>query len=269
MDALPHGWLALLAFVFTLGLKHGLDADHLAAIDGLARYNAAARRGVARWCGALFSLGHGTVVMVIALSVGALTGFWRVPAWLEDLGALVSIGFLLLIGLANLHAVLTAAPGKVVTTVAVKGRLLGGLQRTGNPLAIALVGALFALSFDTVSQAALFAVVGAQYGGAGHAAALGLAFTLGMLVTDGVNGLWIARLIRRADQAAVVASRIMGLAVSLLGLGVGAFGLARYLSPAVAGWSDGMALGLGALVIAFVALAFAVAVRYARPAAAN
>ena len=36
---LPTEWLALLGLVFVLGAKHGLDADHLAAIDGLTRYN--------------------------------------------------------------------------------------------------------------------------------------------------------------------------------------------------------------------------------------
>jgi len=267
MDGLPNDWLALLLLVFALGMKHGLDADHLAAIDGLARYNA--RRRVARWCGSLFSLGHGAVVMLIALAVGAFTGAWQVPAWIEDLGAWISIGLLLLLGLVNLHAVLTADPAAVVATVGIKGRFLGRLQRTGHPLAIALVGALFALSFDTVSQAALFAVVGTQYGGIGHAAVLGLAFTLGMLLTDGVNGLWIARLIRRADQTARVASRVMGLAVSILSLGVGTFGLLRCLSPAVGDWSDGKELGAGLLAIGVIALSFAVAVRLARPVVAK
>ena len=40
MDALPATWTALCALAFVLGLKHGFDADHLATIDGLTRYNA-------------------------------------------------------------------------------------------------------------------------------------------------------------------------------------------------------------------------------------
>ena len=36
---LPNEWIALLALVFVLGAKHGLDADHLATIDGLTRHN--------------------------------------------------------------------------------------------------------------------------------------------------------------------------------------------------------------------------------------
>src|ERR1700690_4076550 len=49
MDTLPTHWLALVGVVFLLGLKHGLDPDHLAAIDGLTRFNAARRPGLSRW----------------------------------------------------------------------------------------------------------------------------------------------------------------------------------------------------------------------------
>ena len=196
MATFPNDWLALMFLVFTLGVKHGLDADHLATIDGLTRFNAQRNPRLARWCGFLFSFGHGAVVMAVALSVGALTSRWAVPAWMEDLGAWVSIAFLTLLGVLNLIAVLAAQPGQVVQPVGLKGRFLGRLQRTGNPLLIAAVGALFALSFDTMSQAALFALTGAQFGGVAHALTLGLIFMLGMLLTDGLNGLWIARLIR-------------------------------------------------------------------------
>ena len=95
-----------------------------------------------------------------------------------------------------------------------KGRLLGNLRHASHPALIALVGALFALSFDTLSQAAFFALTATQFGGWQHALVLALLFTFGMLLTDGINGLWIARLIARADQVALVASRVMGLVVS-------------------------------------------------------
>ena len=80
---------------------------------------------------------------------------------------------------------------------------------------MAAVGALFALSFDTVSQAALFAVTAARFGGLLHALLLGLPFAAGMRVADGLNGWWIACLLARAVRRAVLASRIMGLTVSL------------------------------------------------------
>jgi len=42
-------WTSLLILTFVLGMKHGFDADHLATIDGLTRYNARRRPGLARF----------------------------------------------------------------------------------------------------------------------------------------------------------------------------------------------------------------------------
>jgi hypothetical protein len=81
-------------------------------------------------------------------------------------------------------------------------------------------------------------------------------FTLGMLVADGANGLWIARLIRRADQTARIASRVLGLALGSMSLLVAAFGVARLLNPAVDGWSDGKELAIGMGLIVMLACAF-------------
>ena len=264
METLPNDWLALMFLVFVLGVKHGLDADHLATIDGLTRFNSRGNPRLSRWCGFLFSLGHGAVVITIALAVGAATEGWSVPEWMEDLGAWISITFLALLGALNLVAVFAAQPGEVVQPVGLKGRFLGRLQRTGNPLLIAAVGALFALSFDTMSQAALFALTGTQFGGVAHSFMLGLLFMLGMMLTDGVNGLWISRLIRRADRLACVASRVMGLMVGGLSLLVAGFGLMKYASPHVSAWSDGKELAFGLTFVGVVALSFLLALKLAR-----
>lgn len=264
MHDLPTEWSALCALVFLLGLKHGFDADHLATIDGLTRFNARHHRPFARYCGALFSLGHGVVVVAIAIAVGVISEKWDAPEWLELSGAWVSIGFLTVLGVVNLAAVLAAAPDEVVAPVGLKGRLLGGLNAARRPWSVALVGALFALSFDTVSQAALFALTAAQFGGVWHAIFLGLLFVLGMLVTDGVNGLWISRLIARADQLACIASRVMGLAVSAVSLLVAALGAAKLASPALEQWAEGRELAFGAFVVAVIATSFGVAVLLAR-----
>jgi high-affinity nickel-transport protein len=264
MHELPTEWTALCSLVFLLGLKHGFDADHLATIDGLTRYNARHRRWFGRYCGALFSLGHGAVVLAIALAVGIASDRWDAPAWLGTFGAWASILFLSLIGIVNLHAVVSTAPGQVVVPVGLKGRMLGRLNRAGHPVTVALVGALFALSFDTVSQAALFALTATQFGGVLHALFLGALFVLGMLVTDGVNGLWISRLIAKADRLACIASRVMSLAVSGVSLLVAAFGAAKLMLPAVDAWSDGKELALGSLVVAVVALSFSASMLLAR-----
>ncbi len=257
-------WGSLCALVLLLGMKHGFDADHLATIDGLTRYNARHNPRLARFCGTLFSLGHGAIVLAIALAVAFASRAWRVPEWLDGFGTLVSILFLVALGVVNLRAVITAAPHEVVQPVGLKGRWLGGLGRASNPWLVALVGALFALSFDTLSQAALFAVIATRFGGWEHSLLLGLLFMVGMLVVDGVNGLWISRLIRRADQAALIASRVMGLVVSGVSLLVAALAAARWLLPAVDAWSDGKEIAFGAVVVLVIAGSFILALRLAR-----
>ena len=256
MPTLPSDWSALAALVFLLGLKHGFDADHLATIDGLTRFNARRNASFARWCGALFSLGHGAVVIAIALLVGAASARWQTPSWLEQAGTWISIFFLTLLGVLNLRAVIAAPADAVVAPVGLKGRFLGRLSTAQRPWLVALVGALFALSFDTISQAALFAVAAGHFGGVEHALLLGLLFMLGMLVTDGINGMWIARLIARSDAIARIASRVMSLAVASVSLLVAAFGAARMLLPSVEHWGEGRELWLGAGVMAVIAISF-------------
>jgi nickel/cobalt transporter (NiCoT) family protein len=263
MGSLPHDVVALSLLVFVLGVKHGFDADHLATIDGLTRFNARAKPGLARYCGALFSIGHGVVVVMIALLVSTVSQRWQTPEWLTASGALVSIGFLAVLGLLNLHAVLRADPNEVVQPIGLKGRFLGRFASVTSPLLIATVGALFALSFDTISQASLFALTAAQLGGWGHALTMGLLFMLGMLVTDGINGLWISRLIYRADQIAVIASRIMSLVVAGMSLVIAGFGVAKLAVPAVEHWTQGSELIIGAVVVVVVAVSYLVAVRLA------
>jgi high-affinity nickel-transport protein len=127
------------------------------------------------------------------------------------------------------------------------------------------VGALFALSFDTVSQASLFAVAATQFGGWQHALLLGVLFTLGMLGADGVHGFWIARLLRRSGEAAVLASRIMGWVVAGMSFLVAGFGILKLLSPAIGAWSDGKELIFGAALVAVLAASFLLAMVMARP----
>ena len=275
METLPHDFAALSVLIFILGMKHGFDADHLATIDGLTRFNMRSNPRLARFCGVLFSLGHGAVVIAIALFVGTLARQWQIPLWLESFGTWVSIAFLGALGLLNVDAVLRTPAAQVVRPLGLKGRFLGRLSNAGSPLLVALVGALFALSFDTVSQTALFALTAAQIGGWQQALMLGLVFMLGMLVTDGINGFWISRLICRADQVALIASRVMSLVVAGVSLLVAGFGLVKVLSPAVVAWSEGKELFFGAGVVAVVAGSFVLAVwltrstAYSRPAAAD
>jgi nickel/cobalt transporter (NiCoT) family protein len=267
MTSMPADWGALCALVLLLGLKHGFDADHIATIDGLTRFNAGRRQWHASWCGLLFSAGHGLVVLAFAAGVALAGARWQVPGWLGPLGAWLSIGFLTVVGVVNLRAVLGARADQVVLPVGLKGRVLGRLHGGGGPLAVAAVGGLFALSFDTVSQAALFAVAGIQWGGFGHALALAALFAAGMILTDTLGGLWIARLIARADQLAVIASRVMGLAVAGVSLLVAGLAASHSLLPALDGRLAGSELLPGVVVCALMAASYVLARRLARASA--
>jgi nickel/cobalt transporter (NiCoT) family protein len=264
METLHGGIYPLAVLAFVLGMKHGMDADHLATIDGLTRFNAAAgRRRLARLSGFLFSLGHGGVVCLVAIATSYLFRQGAVPQWLDDVGVWVSAGFLILLGVFNLHAVYAAPSHEMVQMVGIKGRWLGRFARAGHPAMIALVGALFALSFDTLSQAALFSTTATQYGGAAEALLLALCFMSGMMATDAANGLWISHLLQRADATARAASRIMGVTVALLSLLVAVLGLTRRFLPEFSAWQQGRELYLGFAVIAIVAAGFLLA-RYSR-----
>jgi len=266
-ESLPSHWLSLVAVVFLLGLKHGLDPDHLAAIDGLARYNAGRRPRLSRWSGLLFSAGHGVVVTAVAIVVATVATEWRAPAWLEATGVWISIGFLTLLGAANLLAVVRTPAGQVVQAVGLKSRLFERFTRAEHPVLIAAVGAAFALSFDTISQAVLFSVTGSHLAGWVFAAALGLVFTAGMMATDALNGLWVSHLVQSADRRAAVASRVMSFAVGSLALGIAALAAARFAVPALDARLEDWGVVVSGGVIVVVVAAYATALRLATRAA--
>jgi high-affinity nickel-transport protein len=95
---------ALLAYSF--GLRHAVDADHIAAIDNVTRkLMQRGKRPVA--VGLMFSLGHSTIVIVgsIAIAATALALQHRIDAVKEIgavIGTLVSALFLFAIAVVNL-----------------------------------------------------------------------------------------------------------------------------------------------------------------------
>jgi len=269
METLPNDWLALAALVFILGLKHGADPDHLVTIDGMARFNASRRPRLSRFSGLLFSLGHGAVVTLVAVIVATVAREWHAPEWLELTGAGISILFLLVLAAANVLAVLRARPGEMVRTVGLKSRLLGSLVETSHPAVMASVGAAFALSFDTISQAMLFSITGFSAAGWMFAAALGLVFTAGMVVTDTLNGLAMSKLICRADRRAAIASRIMSLAVAAVSLAIAGLGIARLYVPEMGESLENLGLTLGVAVVVAMIAAFVLAMRAVKSAPAT
>src|SRR3989442_5748232 len=101
-------WLGGIAY--TLGLRHAFDADHISAIDNTTRKLLQGGKkpiGV----GFFFSLGHSTVVLIVAIALG-LAVKWIVQGVVGQTGELRSIGgaggafvsgaFLVPIGILNL-----------------------------------------------------------------------------------------------------------------------------------------------------------------------
>ena len=264
MSVLPHDGFALILVVFMLGLQHGIDPDHIATIDGLTRFNAELRPRISRWAGVLFSVGHGAIVTLVAALVSTFTTEWTPPTWLEHAGAWISIVFLLCLGLVNLQAVARSPKNQPVRIVGFKGRWLAKFTRTSHPVLIATVGAAFALSFDTVSQAALFSLAASKLAGWVFAVALGLVFMLGMMLADGANGYFLGRLLQRADARAVAISRTMSFLIGVLSVAIAGLGIAKYFSPTAALWLDNMGVLLGVGLLLVVPACFALALRAAR-----
>src|SRR5438876_4676536 len=104
------GFLALGGLAYTFGLRHAFDADHISAIDNTTRkllQQGSKPVGV----GFFFSLGHSTVVLVIAVALGLavksiVQGVVGANGELKSVGGavgtLVSGTFLILIGVVNL-----------------------------------------------------------------------------------------------------------------------------------------------------------------------
>jgi high-affinity nickel-transport protein len=159
-----------------------------------------------------------------------------------------------MLGLLNLSLVLRAPADELVHPTGLRSRVLSRLTRTTHPFAVAGIGALFAVSLDTLSQAVLFSATAARFGGWGSAAVLGALFTLGMLLVDGMNGAWVAALLTRADRRARVASRAMGLFVAVLSLAVAALGVVHYFSPHWDAILESSGLLIGVLLVIAVAL---------------
>src|SRR5438045_4858309 len=246
-----HPEISVIALVFVLGLKHGLDPDHLAAIDGFVRTTK--RDEMRRWCGLFFSLGHGLVVTLVGVAVALLAAAWQPPSWLELSGAWISIGVLAVLGCGNLIAVLRTPAGQPVALAGMRAHWLPArLAQASHPAIIAAVGAAFGISFDSISTA----LVCSAASGVLFAALLGAVFTLGMATTDQLNGWWIARLVRRADQRAAVASRYMSVAIAGLCFVLALYGLVKYALPQLSAPADAWAPAIGAATCAFMLLVY-------------
>ena len=172
---------AFLAYGF--GLRHAVDADHIAAIDNVTRkLMQEGKRPIA--VGFFFSLGHSTVVVVavaaIALAAALLQSRFD---WLKEVGGLigtsVSAFFLFAIAIANIFILAAVyrsfrkvrrgerlAEGDLDVFLSKRG-LLGRLFRPVFRLVrkswhMYPLGLLFGLSFDTATEIGLLGISAAE-----------------------------------------------------------------------------------------------------------
>jgi high-affinity nickel-transport protein len=203
------GGLGVVSFV--LGLRHGVDADHIAAIDNTTRKLLQEdKRPIT--VGTWFSIGHSVVValMVLALvfAAKAILGT-AIETGTDAISTLISGVFLFVIGAINVIIVMdtykifkdlkngTIKQADLDCELSKKGFMnthFGWLFKViEKPYQMFVVGFLFGLGFDTATEVMLIGISV----GAGVASnvplwaimTLPFAFACGMVITDTTDGI--------------------------------------------------------------------------------
>jgi high-affinity nickel-transport protein len=234
--------LATLGLLLALGLRHGLDPDHIAAVDSLTRLRFQANAfWSARLTGFQFALGHSLTVFL-----ATLVFYWQVfqlPDWLDQVGLWISSVVLVWLAVVNLkHCLKGGSHGHLASP------LKAWLMRAMGPLAHPMgVGFAFAISFDSLAQAGLMAAKGHELGGVGALIFMPVCFGLGMLCADTCNGLVMHLLVKNSQRVAQHSARWMSGLIAVLSLLVVAAGHLSLQLPALeaAMESAGGWLGLG------------------------
>lgn len=211
-------FLALAATAFALGLRHAVDADHIAAIDNVTRkLLQEKKRPVA--VGFFFSLGHSTVVFVVAVLIGLgataiRNGVSNGSSRLETVAGLIgtSVSAFFLLAMATINIVILVQIVRAFRSVTRGGayseedidaylnqrgffaRIFRGVFKTvDRSWKMYPVGFLFGLGFDTATEIGLFVIAGSVGALASQvpvysALLLPLLFTAGMCLMDTADG---------------------------------------------------------------------------------
>ncbi len=207
-------FIGLGVLAYTLGLRHGVDADHICAIDNTTRKLLQQDKRpytVGTW----FSLGHSTIVMgmLVGLVFAARWVLGAVPSFEATgsiLGTAVSAGFLYIIAFINLlifleiYAIFQKLKTGTLDPKALEEQLnsRGFMNRyfhflfklVNEPWQIYPIGVLFGLGFDTATEVTLIAItvtVGTAATGfpLWMVLVLPFMFTCGMVLTDTSDGI--------------------------------------------------------------------------------
>jgi nickel/cobalt transporter (NiCoT) family protein len=204
--------LGTASLAYTFGLRHGVDPDHIAAIDNVTRkLMQEGKRPL--YAGFFFALGHSTVVVIasvfVALSVAALQAKFQ---GFREIGGVVgtSISALFLFGISLANIAILVSVYRIFAAVKRGDRLIeddlhdvlarrGLLGRMLRSLFGIItrswhmypLGLLFGLGFDTASEVGLLGISAAQ-GSAGlpvwSILVFPALFTAGMSLVDTTDG---------------------------------------------------------------------------------
>lgn len=200
---------------YLLGLRHGFDADHIAAIDNTTRKlisDGQKPKSVGFW----FAMGHSSLVLLMAVlviagarAVGTLADDASPTRRVLGIAGITASGlFLYLIAIMNVIAMVgifraltrlrrgSYSEADLEATLGDRGLLARLLRpvmhRISRPWQMFPVGLLFAVGFDTASEVAILALAGsgAAVGLPWYAVlVLPLLFAAGMALTDTADGL--------------------------------------------------------------------------------
>ncbi|HEY0797718.1 MAG TPA: hypothetical protein VGD50_01140 [Candidatus Baltobacteraceae bacterium] len=236
--------------VYALGLRHGADPDHLAAIDNLTRNSLERAPRLSRFIGTLFAGGHTIMVLAIAALVGYLgTRFATHGTLIETIGTWISIVVLLMIAGINLRQL---AAGQNDRIFGLKTRMLPAVLRNGtSPWLAVPIGLLFGFGFETSSQVATYAVAFGADAGVLGALVVGSMFCAGMVCTDTLDSLFIHRIVsyRSGDLPRIM--RVWLWSVTSFAVAVAAYELAQVLGwkPPVSDLTVSITLVTGLLAV--------------------
>src|SRR5437899_7178926 len=172
--------------MIVLGIRHGLDVDHITAIDNLVRLHNAGTRS--RWVGAGFSTGHMISVLAemsfIIYVIGSVTSADSISFWGGVIGA-IALGT---IGVTNLYSI--KKWGKSGSTI-LASKILGKTGVLGPGISAIVNGLVFGLGFDTATQISAITLSGVASATAGVQTALILAgfFAMGMIPVDTLDSI--------------------------------------------------------------------------------
>jgi high-affinity nickel-transport protein len=203
--------LSVALMVYGLGLRHAVDADHIAAIDNVTRkLMQEDKRPVA--VGFFFAIGHSAIVTlvaaIVAMATNMLDGFEKLRNISGTISTCASAFFLFAIAAMNIAIFISTyrtyrrtQTGRVYHENELNALLNGPglLSRLFRPVFhlvtkswhIFLLGFLFGLGFDTATEIAMFGVTATQSAqGVSFAAMLifPTIFAAGMSLIDSADG---------------------------------------------------------------------------------